>query len=102
MVIVEDYVIVKFFIGNNVIFSFLNSSEVLVKFLLGSVYLFLFFVVIVGIIFMWSSVQFLGLCKIELKLIDFGNEGEKIEVENELNLLGRYKCNLNFCSDKVM
>ena len=43
-----------------------------------------------------------GLRKIEPKPTDSGNEGEKIEVENESNPPGRYKCNLHFCSDKVL
>lgn len=102
MATAEDHVIVKLLTGNNVTSSSSNSSEVLAKLLSGSVHSSSPSAVTVGTTFMWGSVQSPGLRKIEPKPTDSGNEGEKIEVENESNPPGRYKCDLNFCSDKVM
>lgn len=88
MATAEDHVIVKLLTGNNVTSSSSNSSEVLAKLLSGSVHSSSPSAVTVGTTFM-CSVQSPGLRKIEPKPTDSGNEGEKIEVENESNPPGR-------------
>ena len=89
----DDHVILRLLTGNNMNSSSSNGSEVLAKLLSGSVQSSSPSSIAVGTTIVLSSVQSPGLRKIEPKPTDSGNEGEKVEVENESNPPGRYKFN---------
>ncbi|PFX32369.1 uncharacterized protein LOC111320984 [Stylophora pistillata] len=85
----DDHVILRLLTGNNMNSSSSNGSEVLAKLLSGSVQSSSPSSIAVGTTIVLSSVQSPGLRKIEPKPTDSGNEGEKVEVENESNPPGR-------------